>query len=267
MRGGAGGWPRVSRGSMNRRKFFDQSVKAGAAAVWAGAARTFGKPRPLCPPSPRGPFPSANAQGRHLIIPTDVPDHFNLKVMEFNSITAPDPEKWELEVSGLVEHPLKLRLKDLAKLLVVTQSSRLKCVQCWSARILWDGFRASELFKIIRPKASASWMRVDCADLYYDYHSMKDLLHPHTMFAVGMYGKPLTPEHGAPLRLVLPFKYGYKSSKLITKITMTTQGGQGVVADTWPYYSQTGDIEPGYDHPFDYPSVTKKVNGGEITDY
>src|SRR5947209_14253559 len=123
------------------------------------------------------------------------------------------------------------------------------------------------LLKIIKPKPSATWMRVDSADLYYDYHSLEDLLHPHTLFALGMYGKPLTPEHGAPLRLVLPFKYGYKSTKLITKITLTTHGGQGVVADTWPYYSQTGNIEAGYDHPFDFPGMTKKISGGEITEY
>src|SRR5947209_16051780 len=54
------------------------------------------------------------------------------------------------------------------------------------------------LLKIIKPKPSATWMRVDSADLYYDYHSLEDLLHPHTLFALGMYGKPLTPEHGAP---------------------------------------------------------------------
>jgi len=44
-------------------------------------------------------------------------------------------------------------------------------------------------------------------------------------------------------------------------------GGQGVVADTWPYYSQTGDIEPGYDHPFDFPGETRRIKGGEITEY
>ena len=96
---------------------------------------------------------------------------------------------------------------------------------------------------------------------------MEELVHPRTLFALGMNGEPLTPEHGAPLRLVIPFKYGYKSSKLITKITLIDHGGQGVVADTWPYYSATGDIEPGVDHPFDLPGVAKKINGGEILDY
>ena len=251
---------------MDRRNFLGRTAGAGAVA-WAGAARALGKPRPLCPPSPAGPFPAKDSSGRHLIIPTDKPDEFNLKVMEFNPIAAPKPEEWELEVAGLVERPLRLRLKDLQSLAAITQSSRLKCVQCWSARITWNGFRAQELLKIIMPKPSATWMRVDSADLYYDFHSLEDLLHPHTLFALGMYGKPLTPEHGAPLRLVLPFKYGYKSTKLITKITLTMHGGQGVVADTWPYYSQTGNIEAGYDHPFDFPGMTKKISGGEITEY
>ena len=240
---------------MNRRRFLGQTAAASAAA-WATARRLSAKPRPGCPPPPEGPFPVADPEGRRLIIPTDKPDAFNLKVMEFNPIAAPDPEKWELEVTGMVERPLKLRLKELQALDAITQSSRLKCVQCWSARITWNGFRAQELLRLM-----------DSADLYYDFHSLKDLSYPRTMFALGMYGKPLTAEHGAPLRLVLPFKYGYKSTKLITKITLTDHGGQGVVADTWPYYSQTGDIEAGYDHPFDFPGVTKKISGGEITEY
>ena len=114
---------------MNRRRFLGGTAGAGAAA-WAGAARALGKPRPLCPPSPAGPFPARDSGERHLIIPTDKPDEFNLKVMEFNPIAAPKPEEWELEVTGLVERPLRLRLKDLRSLAAVTQSSRLKCVQC-----------------------------------------------------------------------------------------------------------------------------------------
>jgi sulfoxide reductase catalytic subunit YedY len=97
---------------------------------------------------------------------------------------------------------------------------------------------------------------------------MEDLLHPRTLFALGMNGEPLSPEHGAPLRLVIPFKYGYRSSKLITKLTLTDAGGQGIVADAWPgYYSPSGDIEAGVDHPFDLPGETRKITGGEIVEY
>ncbi len=82
-----------------------------------------------------------------------------------------------------------------------------------------------------------------------------------------MGGEPLTPEHGAPLRLVMPFKYGYRSSKLITRLTLTDKGGQGVVADASPYYSPKGDILPGVDHPFDFPGEARKIRGGEIVEY
>ncbi len=251
---------------MNRRRFINWALRAAAAASFAGAGEMLAGPRPRVPFTP-GPFPEASAQGGKLIIPTDTPDRFRLKVMEFNPVPALDPATWELEIGGLAERRVKLGLRDLKRLPAVEQSSRMKCVQCWSGRILWHGFRAGELLRIAQPKPSATWVRLDCADLYYDYVKMEELLHPRALFALGMNGEPLSPEHGAPLRLVLPFKYGYKSSKLIMKITLLNHGGQGVVADTWPYYSQTGDIEPGVDHPFDFPGVTKKISGGEIMDY
>lgn len=246
----------------------DGAVRIAAAASWAGMGKIIWQTLPALSALSPGPFSAANAAvGGKLIIPTDVPDRFRLKVMEFNPVPAPDPKTWELEVGGLVKRPQKLRLPELKRLPVVNQSSRLKCVQCWSGRILWHGFRAAELLKLVQPLPAAAWIRVDCADLYYDYLRVEEMLHPHTLFALGMNGAPLTPEHGAPLRLVLPFKYGYKSSKLITKVTLVDKGGQGVVADTWPYYSQTGDIEAGVDHPFDLPGLTKKIKGGEILDY
>ena len=83
-----------------------------------------------------------------------------------------------------------------------------------------------------------------------------------------MNGEPLSPEHGAPLRLVMPHKYGYRSSKLITKLTLGDTWCQGMVADAWPsYYSPTGNIEAGLDHPFEFPGEARKIAGGEILDY
>jgi DMSO/TMAO reductase YedYZ molybdopterin-dependent catalytic subunit len=202
-----------------------------------------------------------------MILPTDTPDRFHLKVMEFNPIPAPDPGSWELAIEGLAA-PLRLKVADLERLPRITQGSRLKCVQCWSGRVQWEGFRCRELLKLARPKPEAAWVRVDCADRYYDFVKVDDLMHPRTLFALGMNGERLSPEHGAPLRLVIPHKYGYRSSKLITKLTFRATGGQGIVADAWPgYYSPTGDIEPGVDHPFDFPGEARKIEGGEIFDY
>ena len=248
---------------IDRRGFFRWAGQAAAAVTWAGRGSILTEPLRAAAAL----LQDSSAKAAKLIIPTDTPDRFRLKVMEFNPVPGIDPAAWMLEVGGLVERPVKFRLSDVKRLPTVDQSSRLKCVQCWSARILWHGFRPGEFLRLARPLRSSTWVRVDCADLYYDYFKMEELLHPRALFALGLNGSPLTPEHGAPLRLVLPFKYGYKSSKLITKITFMDHGGQGVVADTWPYYSQTGDIEPGYDHPFDFPGVTKKIKGGEILDY
>jgi methionine sulfoxide reductase catalytic subunit len=201
------------------------------------------------------------------IIPTNKPDKFHLKVMAFNPIQAPDPATWELAIGHTTGDPVRLKLADIERLPRVSQSSRLKCVQCWSGRVTWEGFRAQELLKLAPPAGDAGWVRVDCADHYYDFVKMEDLLHPRTLFAIGMDGERLTPGHGAPLRLVLPHKYGYKSSKLITKLTFVGEGGRGLVADGWPYYSETGDILPGVDHPWEWPDDTRKIPGGEITEY
>jgi len=236
--------------SIERRRFLESAFLAGAAAV--GSARTAS---------------GVESSGRKWILPTDTPDRFGLKVMEWNPIPVPDLARWELRIEGLAGNPLRLKRADLERLPPVAQSSRLKCVQCWSGRVRWEGFRGGELLKLAEPKPEAAFVRIDCADRYYDYVSFEDLLHPRSLFALGMGGAPLTPEHGAPLRLVMPFKYGYRSSKLITRLTLSDKGGQGVVADASPYYSPKGDVLPGVDHPFDFPGEARKIKGGEIVEY
>ena len=83
-----------------------------------------------------------------------------------------------------------------------------------------------------------------------------------------MHGEPLSDAHGAPLRLIDPAKYGYKSCKLITKISFVEEGKGSMACDIGPYYSPDGKILPGYDHPLDLGAkVRKKIAGGEITEY
>jgi DMSO/TMAO reductase YedYZ molybdopterin-dependent catalytic subunit len=238
---------------MKRRAFVESALLSGAAAAFRVPGLAAG--------------PGDRPAGKW-IVPTDIPDRFHLKVMEFNPIPAPDPLTWELAIEGLAAQPLRLKVADLERLPRITQSSRLKCVQCWSGRVQWEGFRCGELLKLARPKPEASWVRIDCADRYYDFVKLEDLVHARTLFALGMNGERLTAEHGAPLRLVIPHKYGYRSSKLIAKLTFSATGGQGMVADAWPgYYSPTGEIERGVDHPFDFPGEARKIDGGEIFDY
>jgi sulfoxide reductase catalytic subunit YedY len=255
---------------MNRRTFLHSALTTAAAVAASG---TVGGHRALAigagglqTPRPKGVPPEWRAQGKW-IIPTNKPSRFGLKVMAFNPIPAPDRAAWTLEIGGLVEEPLTLNAADIDKLPKVAQSSRLKCVQCWSGRVNWEGFSAKELLKSTRLKPGAGWVRVDCADKYYDFVKLDDLFNERTIFAIGMNGEAMPPEHGAPLRLVMPFKYGYKSSKLITKLTFLDKGGRGMVTDGMPYYSETGDILPGIDHPFEFPDEARKIKGGEIVEY
>ena len=88
------------------------------------------------------------------------------------------------------------------------------------------------------------------------------------ILAYDLEGKPLPDKHGAPLRLIDPSKYGYKSAKLITSIEFVSAGKGSMACDIGPYYSPTGEILAGYDHPLDLgPNVRKKIRGGEITEY
>ncbi len=86
--------------------------------------------------------------------------------MAFNPIPAPDLKAWELTIEGLAGEPVRLKAADLERLPRVAQSSRLKCVQCWSGRVNWEGFRAQYLLKLAPSKADPKWVRVDCADNY-----------------------------------------------------------------------------------------------------
>jgi methionine sulfoxide reductase catalytic subunit len=238
--------------TVNRRAFMQSVLATGLGASFVERA---------------GAQAQAERRRNGWIIPTNKPDRFNLKVMAFNPIPAPDLSKWDLTIEGAGDPNTRVKLADLDKLPRIVQSSRLKCVQCWSGRVNWEGFRAQELLRLLGARTDLLWLRVDCADKYYDFVKLEDLLHPRTLFAVGMNGEALSPEHGAPLRLVMPAKYGYKSSKLITRLTFVDKGGMGLVADGWPYYSASGDILAGVDHPFEFPDETRKIGGGEIVDY
>jgi methionine sulfoxide reductase catalytic subunit len=203
-----------------------------------------------------------------LLLPSDQPDEHSFRLMWYNPVPPIDRKSWRLKIGGLVERPVAVSLEDLRKLPHENQSSRMKCVQCWSARTTWGGFRFPHLLDLARPKSAAKAVRIDCADKWYEYFSIPDLLSPRVLLALDMAGALLADKHGAPLRLIDPARYGYKSAKLITAITFVAEGKGSMACDIGPYYSPTGEIQPGYDHPLDLgPNARKKIIGGEITEY
>lgn len=203
-----------------------------------------------------------------LLLPSDKPDEFNFRLMWYNPVAPIDQASYRLKVSGLVDNPSSYAVADLRRFPHEAQNSRMKCVQCWSARTDWGGFRFGHLMEAVKPKKTAKAVRVECADKWYEYFTIQDLLSPRVLFAMDMHGQPLADRHGAPLRLIDPARYGYKSAKLITSIEFVEVGKGSMACDIGPYYSPTGEIQAGYDTPLDLGGKTKhKIGGGEITDY
>lgn len=144
----------------------------------------------------------------------------------------------------------------------------MKCVQCWSSRTEWGGFCFAHLVEMAKPRKNAAAIRVDCADKWNEYFSLKDMASPRVLFALEMAGKTLPGSHGAPLPLLDPSRYGYKSAKLITSIEFVAERKGSMACDIGPYYSPGGEIFAGYDTPLDLGGKMKhKIRGGEITDY
>jgi sulfoxide reductase catalytic subunit YedY len=203
-----------------------------------------------------------------LLLPTDQPDQYGFRIMWYNPIPPIDPKTYRLKIGGLVEHPQAISLADLGRFPQETQSSRMKCVQCWSSRATWGGFRFGHLLETVKPLKTARSIRIDCADKWYEYMSVQDMLSSRVLLALSMEGKPLPDRHGAPLRLIDPSRYGYKSAKLIASLTFVAEGKGSMACDLGPYYSPGGEIQAGYDHPLDLgPKVRKRITGGEITAY
>jgi sulfoxide reductase catalytic subunit YedY len=186
-------------------------------------------------------------------------------VRYFQRFVPPTPEDWQLAVSGLVNKPLTLRFADIQQLPAVEQVSRMKCVECWSFKAQWGGFAVASLLEQVRPYETATHVRLQCGDAYWEVHSLEDLLRDRIVFAYRMDGEFLADEYGSPLRLIVPWKYGYKGAKCITAINFVDSSGPGYWSTVGPY-SISGDIEEGYDHPQETGEMVRIPEGGvELT--
>jgi DMSO/TMAO reductase YedYZ molybdopterin-dependent catalytic subunit len=211
---------------------------------------------------------AASPNESKILLPTDTPDEYGFRIMWYNPVPPIDKATYRLQVGGLVEKPLEMPIEELRAFPQVSQNSRMKCVQCWSSRATWGGFRFEYFLDRVKPAKEARAIRIDCADKWYEYMSMEEMLSQRVLLTLDLDGKPLPDQHGAPLRLIDPSKYGYKSAKLITAITFVEEGKGSMACDIGPYYSPSGEILAGYDHPLDLgPNVRKKIRGGEITEY
>ena len=173
---------------------------------------------------------------------------------------------WTVEIEGLVKKPAKYTLEDLLKLSAQEERIyRLRCVEGWSMVIPWVGYSLSELIKKVEPLGSAKYVEfVTQADPktmpfvgsrvldwpYVEGLRLDEAMNPLTLLTFGMYGEVLPNQSGAPVRLVVPWKYGFKSGKSIVKIRFTDkQPGTAwnkAAANEYGFFS---NVNPDVDHP------------------
>jgi sulfoxide reductase catalytic subunit YedY len=174
---------------------------------------------------------------------------------------------WEVEVSGLCGKPFKFDALEMAKKLGLEERVyRFRCVEAWSMIVPWTGYTLSKLLKQAEPKASAKYVKfytaMKPAEMpglarlpqypwpYTEGLSLDEAMHDLTFMATGIFGESLPKQNGAPLRLVVPWKYGYKSIKSIVKIELTDRQPKTLWNALSPReYPFESNVNPGVPHP------------------
>jgi len=130
-------------------------------------------------------------------------------------------ENWTLTVGGAVQKPGEYRLEQIQGLQQIRQNTRHVCVEGWDVIGRFGGAKLADFLTMIGADTSAKFVTVGCADDYYESLDMATALHPQTLLCYEMYDRPLSREHGAPLRLNIPTKVGYKQAKYLTELKVT----------------------------------------------
>ena len=143
----------------------------------------------------------------------------------YNGYDVTDPgvdlENWTLTVEGDVQHPGEYKLSQIQVLPKISQNTRHICVEGWDVIGAFGGSRISDFLRLVGANPSARFLEVECADEYYESIDMASVLHPQSLLCYEMYGQPLDRGHGAPLRLQMPTKLGYKQAKYLETIRVT----------------------------------------------
>ncbi len=177
-----------------------------------------------------------------------------------------EPDPWTIEVSGLCHKPRTFDIDQMFAFAQEERTYRFRCVEAWAMDVPWTGFELSQLLKAVEPKSDAKFVRFTTVQRpaqmpgmrdapyypwpYFEALRMDEAMHPLTMMVTGIYGKPLPRQHGAPFRIIVPWKYGYKSPKSIVKIELL-----GEQPDTFWHkqspneYPFESNVEPHVPHP------------------
>ncbi len=172
---------------------------------------------------------------------------------------------WQVQVGGLVNKPKTYDLDQILEFEQQERIYRLRCVEGWSMVIPWQGFPLASLLKEVEPTSDAKYVRFETlydpsqlpeqkskyfAWPYVEGLRLDEAMHDLTILATGLYGQPLPPQDGAPVRLVVPWKYGFKSIKSIVKIDLVSEMPVSLWMDASPNeYGFYANVNPQVPHP------------------
>jgi sulfoxide reductase catalytic subunit YedY len=238
---------------------------SGAAARPAGSSLQFSPARAgrsgFSTKEPRTPFEDVTRYNNFYEFGTDKGDPAS-----YAHEMSVDP--WTLQVTGEVEKPGQLDLDDIQSSFSLEERIyRLRCVEAWSMVVPWVGYSLADLLRRFQPTSRAKYVKFytlnDRTQMrgqrsytsivdwpYVEGLRMDEAMHPLTFMSVGLYGKVLPNQNGAPIRLVVPWKYGFKSIKSIVKIELTERrpktSWEKIASDEYGFYA---NVNPDVDHP------------------
>ncbi|MCF6370107.1 protein-methionine-sulfoxide reductase catalytic subunit MsrP [Rhizobium halophilum] len=260
---------------MSRRKFMGTAaaglVVAGAssalAAPLAGSPSTFSTDETLTPKEAVTSYNNFYEFGTAKSDPAQNSGQF-------------DPLPWSVKVDGLVGKPREFGMDELIKMPLEDRVYRLRCVEGWSMVIPWIGFPLAALLDQVEPLGSAKYVSFETIVRpeqmpgqtgffqplewpYVEGLRLDEARHPLTILAVGLYGETLPNQNGAPIRLVVPWKYGFKSIKSIVKISLVEEQPQ----TTWKNsnareYGFYSNVNPEVDHPRWSQATEQRIGEG-----
>ena len=186
---------------------------------------------------------------------------------------------WTVKIDGMVEKPGDYALEDiLSQMTIEERIYRFRCVEAWSRVVPWNGFELADLLDMVGVKSGAKYVAFETAlrpkempgvaypVLDWPYREglrLDEARHPLTLMATGLYGKDLPNQNGAPMRLVVPCKYGFKSIKSIVRITLTDKqpftSWNDANGREYGFYS---NVNPTVDHPRWSQASERRIGGG-----
>ncbi|MDQ2090928.1 protein-methionine-sulfoxide reductase catalytic subunit MsrP [Marimonas arenosa] len=189
-------------------------------------------------------------------------------------------EPWRIEIDGLVERPGSYALDEIVSAMTIEERIyRFRCVEAWSMVVPWNGFELADLLTWAGVKPGAKYVAFETlyrpkempaqrgGSIDWPYREglrLDEAMHPLTLMATGLYGKPMPKQNGAPIRLVVPWKYGFKSIKSIVKITLTDKQPETTWNMLQPQeYGFYANVNPQVDHPR-WSQARERVIGGGL---